>query len=138
VDVKLLAPEGCVSLRERTAVSFQAPSGTTLRVTQGRVWVTQCCDERDHILELGDGFALNGRGKTTVYALAPATVWISPRNESPPKYAPRKASRFDAIISRFVTRQEQCRDRQADLDRQRVPQFQLPDRLQRDRRGPCS
>jgi hypothetical protein len=96
MDVKLLAPEGRVLLQESSTITFQAPSGTMLRVTQGRVWVTQCRDGRDHILQPGDAFALNGHGKTAVHALAPSTVWLGPFYESPRRQpAPRDSGAAD-------------------------------------------
>ena len=57
-------------LRMRDAV------GTGVRLCEGTVWVTQCGDLRDIVLEAGESFVLDRPGVAIVQALAASKVQL--------------------------------------------------------------
>lgn len=63
-------------LAPREVVLLDGARGTTLRVTRGRVWLTQERDPRDIILAAGDVFTVERGGRTVVEAQGDATVCV--------------------------------------------------------------
>jgi hypothetical protein len=57
-------------------VTLDGARGTTLRVTRGRLWLTQEHDTRDIILEAGDVFTIDRTGRTVIEAHLGATVCV--------------------------------------------------------------
>jgi hypothetical protein len=57
-------------------VRMDGARGTTLRVTRGRIWLTQERDTRDIILEAGDVFKIDRTGRTLIEAQGGATVCV--------------------------------------------------------------
>ena len=57
-------------------VEFADAPGTTLRVTTGRLWVTQERDRRDYVLEAGDAWTIERPGLTVAEAQSDAAVVV--------------------------------------------------------------
>ena len=57
-------------------VRLDGARGTTLRVTRGRIWLTQERDTRDIVLETGDVFTIDRAGRTLIEAQGGATVCV--------------------------------------------------------------
>jgi hypothetical protein len=57
-------------------VTLDGARGTTLRVTRGRLWLTQEHDTRDIILEAGDVFTIDRRGRTVIEAQVGTSVCV--------------------------------------------------------------
>ena len=57
-------------------VRLDGARGTTLRVTRGRIWLTQERDTRDIVLEAGDVFTIEHAGRTVIEALGGATMCV--------------------------------------------------------------
>ena len=57
-------------------VRLDGARGTTLRVTRGRIWLTQERDTRDIVLEAGDVFTIDRAGRTVVEAQRSTTVCV--------------------------------------------------------------
>ena len=51
--------------------------GTVVRVSRGRVWLTQHGDFADHVLDTGDAWAVERDGRTVVAAQADSLVDLS-------------------------------------------------------------
>ena len=64
------------SLAAGELVRLDGARGTTLRVTRGRVWLTQERDIRDVVLESGDVFTIDRAGRTVIEAQLSATVCV--------------------------------------------------------------
>jgi hypothetical protein len=63
-------------LTPRELVLLDGARGTTLRVTRGRVWLTQERDHADVILTAGEAFTIERGGRTIVEAQEAATVCV--------------------------------------------------------------
>lgn len=63
-------------LAPREIVRLDGARGTTLRVTRGRVWLTQERDTRDIILDAGDTFTIERGGRTLIEAQGDARVCV--------------------------------------------------------------
>jgi hypothetical protein len=57
-----------VSLPARAAITLPRVAGTTLRVTQGVVWLTEENDRHDVVLRPGDNWLVESDGDTVVEA----------------------------------------------------------------------
>ena len=55
-------------------VDLDDARGTVVRVTRGRVWLTQHGDAVDHVLDAGDAWAVERNGRTIVQAQTPALI----------------------------------------------------------------
>jgi hypothetical protein len=77
-------------------VALDGARGATLRVTRGRVWLTQHGDTRDIFLGAGDAFTIERGGRTVVEAQEAATLCV------PARYIDPVRSR--AVQSSFGTR----------------------------------
>jgi hypothetical protein len=64
------------SLAAGELVRLDGARGTTLRVTRGRIWLTQERDVRDIVLESGDVFTIDRTGRTVIEAQVGATVCV--------------------------------------------------------------
>lgn len=53
-----------------------ARPGERVEVRDGRVWITQTGDARDHVLEAGETFLPSRRGLVVVQALEPARLLL--------------------------------------------------------------
>src|SRR6516165_1247424 len=60
-------------------VKLDGARGTTVRVTQGALWITLENDTRDVVLEAGDVFTIDRGGLTLVEAQGRATVCVMGR-----------------------------------------------------------
>ena len=67
------------NLAPRELVLLDGARGTTLRVTRGRVWLTQERDLRDIVLEAGDVFTVERGGRTIIEAQNDTTVCVMAR-----------------------------------------------------------
>jgi hypothetical protein len=65
-----------MELADRELVELKDVRGTTLRVTQGMLWVTQDQDVRDVVLRTGDVWTIERNGLTLVEAQGAATFCI--------------------------------------------------------------
>jgi len=63
-------------LRMDDVRSLVGDRGRGMAVFQGQIWLTQDCDPRDVILNAGDSFAFDRRGKVVVEALTDASVFL--------------------------------------------------------------
>jgi hypothetical protein len=79
------------SLGEREAFSIAGRRGTTVRVTQGRVWLTQHGDRTDYVLGAGDAMEFETNGSVVLYGLTQASLQFDT-----PARAPGVLSRFVA------------------------------------------
>jgi hypothetical protein len=66
----------------REVISLDGARGATLRVTRGRVWLTQERDARDIVLDAGDAFTIECGGRTVVEALEGATLCLPVSRQS--------------------------------------------------------
>ena len=57
-----------LSLASGDSINLDDARGTTLRVGRGRLWVTQHGDPTDYVLEAGDTWTIERRGRTIVQA----------------------------------------------------------------------
>lgn len=62
-------PEGAVR-------SYAGHAGGSMTVLEGRVWLTEPNDPKDHVLQGGESFSFNGRGPIVVEALSHASVLL--------------------------------------------------------------
>lgn len=65
-----------VTLSDREAVALPDIRGATLRVTQGRVWLTEESDSRDIVLQAGDNWVVEFNGRTVIEAQNDAVFCI--------------------------------------------------------------
>ena len=63
-----------VDLTARQSLALADIEGTTLRVTRGRVWITQENDTRDIVLGPGETWVVEHRGLTIIEAQASTTL----------------------------------------------------------------
>ncbi len=56
------------SLAPGDSINLDDARGTTLRVRRGQLWVTQYGDPTDYVLEAGDTWTIERRGRTIVQA----------------------------------------------------------------------
>ena len=57
-----------LSLASGDSINLDDARGTTLRVGRGQLWVTQHGDPTDYVLEAGDTWTIERRGRTIVQA----------------------------------------------------------------------
>jgi hypothetical protein len=99
-------------LRAGELVELADARGTTLRVTHGRLWLTQEHDSRDIVLGAGESFTLDGAGlalaeaqrRTTVCLHAPRVAATGLR-QSTAALAQRIGAWLDALADADVRRQ---------------------------------
>ena len=72
--VRLVAP--CLTLRPGDLLSLRDAAGTHLWCAEGRVWVTQEGDARDHRIVAGETFVFDRNGRAVVQALAYSRVRV--------------------------------------------------------------
>lgn len=66
-----------LSLAPRQLVDLDDARDTVVRVTRGRVWLTQDGDPADHVLDAGDTWAIERNGRTIVEAQTSSLVDLS-------------------------------------------------------------
>ncbi|HSC62168.1 MAG TPA: GNAT family N-acetyltransferase [Caldimonas sp.] len=76
--------------------SYAGRAGGGIAVLEGRVWLTEPNDLRDHVLHAGESFAFTGRGPIVVEALGHASVLLRPTME--PRATPG-ARRLPGLVS---------------------------------------
>jgi hypothetical protein len=62
------------ALRKREVFSIAGRRGMTVRVTQGRVWLTREGDIRDYVLSAGDIMELETSGTVVLFGLTEASL----------------------------------------------------------------
>ena len=62
------------ALREREVFSIAGRRGMTVRVTQGRVWLTRHGDTRDYVLGAGSAMELETGGTVVLFGLTEASL----------------------------------------------------------------
>jgi len=68
--------QAAMDLRQGDVRSYVARAGGGLSVLEGRVWLTQPNDLRDHVLVAGESFAFSRRGRIVVEALSDASLVV--------------------------------------------------------------
>lgn len=104
-------------LAPRELVRLDGARGTTLRVTRGRVWLTQERDHADVVLTAGDAFTIERGGRTVVEAQEATTLCVLARHLDAVRTRvarPSLAARARAWLRSVAT---------ADFVRRRVPYF---------------
>jgi DUF2917 family protein len=64
------------ALKQREVFSIAGREGTTVRVTQGRVWLTRHGDIKDYMLAAGDVMELEASGSVVLFGLTEASLQI--------------------------------------------------------------
>ncbi len=85
-----------IDLPARESLALPDIKGTTLRVTRGRVWITQENDPRDLVLRTGDTWVIERNGLTILEAQENTTICAPGREFETAvsmRPAPRAASR---------------------------------------------
>jgi hypothetical protein len=62
------------ALRQREVFSIAGRRGMTVRVTQGRVWLTRDGDIKDYVLGAGDAMELETSGTVVLFGLTEASL----------------------------------------------------------------
>jgi hypothetical protein len=62
------------ALRKREVFSIAGRRGMTVRVTQGRVWLTRDGDIKDYVLGAGDAMELETSGTVVLFGLTEASL----------------------------------------------------------------
>jgi hypothetical protein len=65
-----------IDLDDGAALHLDGARGTTLRVTRGRLWLTQDRDLRDIVLSAGDAWTIERNGLTIATAQATSSVAV--------------------------------------------------------------
>ena len=55
-------------LKSGSTLKLEPGCGTTVRVIDGSIWLTQPCDTTDYVMHGGDGMVLSGMGLTLIHA----------------------------------------------------------------------
>jgi Protein of unknown function (DUF2917) len=79
--------------------------GTTLRVTRGRLWLTQEQDRADVVLAAGDVFTVERNGATLVEAQRPSALCMTGPGAAPARTRPamrEPAHRLRTLIRRLA------------------------------------
>jgi Protein of unknown function (DUF2917) len=76
------------------SVSVAGRRGMTVRIAQGRVWLTRDGDIRDYVLSAGDSMELDAAGRVVLFGLTDGFLQIDK-----PERAPGLWSRFFARLS---------------------------------------
>jgi len=94
-----------VSLPAREAITLPRVGGTTLRVTQGVVWLTEENDRHDVVLRPGDNWLVESDGDTVVEAQNDAMFCVVGRKAAslklPSRVQPR--SKFARTLASFFS-----------------------------------
>jgi len=92
-----------VSLPAREAITLPHVGGTTLRVTQGVVWLTEEDERQDVVLRAGDNWLVEADGDTVVEAQNDAVFCVVGRKAEslklPSRNQPR--SKFASTLASF-------------------------------------
>ena len=59
---------GFTTLKRGSALKLHPCSGTSVRVIDGSIWLTQQHDTTDYVMHGGDGMVLSGTGLTLIHA----------------------------------------------------------------------
>ena len=62
------------ALKQHEAFGIAGREGMTVRVTQGRVWLTRHGDIRDYVLAAGDAMELETGGSVVLFGLTEASL----------------------------------------------------------------
>lgn len=73
----MLKFHGPVVLQLRDGELFRCDQACLVRVTQGRVWITQAHDPDDHFVDTGQAFALRGGARAIIGAEGAAQVALA-------------------------------------------------------------
>ena len=95
-----------LALAPGDSINLDDARGTTLRVARGRLWVTQYGDPTDYVLEAGDTWTIERRGRTIVQAQRDALVdvvgpakWVTVRAIARANRIWRKRRKLRAALS---------------------------------------
>ena len=94
-----------IQLARHESAKLPDVRGTTLRVTRGRVWVTQEHDIRDVVLNAGETWTVERDGLTIVEAQEHANVWVAGRkiDARPADPPPGWMQRVRESVGNFLT-----------------------------------
>ena len=67
----------------KQSVSVAGRRGMTIRIAQGRVWLTRDGDIRDYVLSAGDSMRLDASGRVVLFGLAPSFVQVDKPERAP-------------------------------------------------------
>ncbi|GIK85308.1 MAG: DUF2917 domain-containing protein [Burkholderiales bacterium] len=95
-------PERHFDLDDGAALHLDDARGNTLRVTRGRLWVTQHGDARDIVLQAGDAWTIERNGLTIAAAQAPTSVVIAGRAARRLDARGRRLPWFDRVAAWFA------------------------------------
>lgn len=91
--------------------------GTVVRVTRGRVWLTQHGDRTDHVLDAGDAWAIEREGRTILEALTDSLVDLSGSGAVSVFVPGEEPARESSLVNMFARMSDVW------LARRRVPYF---------------
>ncbi len=79
---------GVTELKRGSTMKLEQGRGTTVRVVDGNVWLTQHHDTTDYVMRVGDCAVLNGEGTTLIYAFKDSVLRfvVSERARIPRKF----------------------------------------------------
>jgi hypothetical protein len=81
--MNLVSKPAATRLAHRKILNLHDREGDRVECLDGSVWITQDSDPRDVVLDAGEGFTLDRRGTTLVYALADAHVVVHRAGDVP-------------------------------------------------------
>ena len=70
-------------LREHQATTVKVRRGMHVRVTRGRVWLTQEGDPKDYVLSAGEAMELKTKGPVVLYGLTDASFQVDTPARAP-------------------------------------------------------
>lgn len=84
-----------LTLARQGVATIDNARGVDFTCTEGSVWLTLDNDPRDYVLEAGDTFQSNSRGRAVLYAFAPSRIDLVERQSK--KETMPTLSRFHAM-----------------------------------------
>lgn len=68
-------------LKRGSTLKLEDGRGTTVRVVDGNVWLTQHHDTADYVMRAGDGMVLSGAGTTLIHAFEDSSLrFVAPES----------------------------------------------------------